>query len=77
MAVTRGCGGKGIMEGTGMWISGGLVALFGIIGLFVSARAGAEEAVAYYGGLAFFVFAVLFILLLMKKSFDHAEASRH
>ena len=65
------------MEGSGTWIWGGLVALFGIIGLFVSARAGAEEAVAYYGGLAFFIFAVLFILLLMKKGFDHREAQRH
>jgi hypothetical protein len=65
------------MEGTGKWIWGGLVALFGVIGLFVSARAGAEEAVAYYGGLAFFIFAVLFILLLMKKGFDHEEAHRH
>ena len=65
------------MEDTGKWIWGGLVALFGVIGLFVSARAGAEEAVAYYGGLAFFIFAVLFILLLMKKGFDHREAQRH
>jgi hypothetical protein len=65
------------MQGTGKWISGGLVALFGIIGLFVSARAGGEEAVAYYGGLVFFVFAVLFILLLVKKGFDHQEAQRH
>ena len=30
------------MQGTGKWIWGGLVALFGIIGLFVSARAGVE-----------------------------------
>ena len=65
------------MEGSGTWIWGGLVALFGIIGLFVSARAGAEEAVAYYGGLAFFIFAVLFILMLVKKGFDHRESHRH
>jgi hypothetical protein len=65
------------MEGTGKWIWGGMVALFGVIGLFVSARAGEEEAVAYYGGLVFFVFAMLFILMLIKKSFDHQEAHRH
>jgi hypothetical protein len=65
------------MAGTGKWIWGGMVALFGIIGLFVSARAGLEEAVAYYGGLAFFIFAALFILMLIKKSFDHQEAHRH
>ena len=65
------------MEGTGKWIWGGMVALFGIIGLFVSARAGEEEAVAYYGGLAFFIFAVLFVLVLIKKGFDHREAHRH
>ncbi len=65
------------MEGTGRWIWGGMVALFGVIGLFVSAHAGEEEAVAYYGGLVFFIFAMLFILMLMKKSFDHREAHRH
>lgn len=64
------------MEGTGKWIWGGLVGLFGVVALFVSAQSGQEQPVGYYGGLAFFVFAVLFILLMIKTSFDHHEAHK-
>ena len=61
------------MQGTGNWILGGLIAIFGIVGLFVSSGAGTEQPVAYFGGLAFFIFAMLFILLLIKRGFDHAK----
>ncbi len=40
----------------------------GVAGLFVSSRAG--YGVAYYGGLLFFVFAILFVMLLVKAGFD-------
>ena len=38
-------------------------------GLFVASNAG--FGVAYYGGLLFFVFAVLFVMFLVKESLDH------
>ena len=37
-------------------------------GLFVASRAG--HGVGYYGGLAFFLFAVLFVMLLIKTSYE-------
>ena len=40
-------------------------------GLFVASKAG--HGVAYYGGLAFFVFAVLFIMLLVKVGFGESR----
>ncbi len=40
----------------------------GVAGLFVSSHAG--HGVAYYGGLLFFVFAILFVMLLVKVGFD-------
>ncbi len=45
--------------------------IMGLIGLFVAERAG--HGVAYYGGLVFFVFAILFIFLLIKHSYDREE----
>lgn len=65
------------MQGTGKWIMGGLMALMGLIGLFVAARGG-DNPVAYYGGLGFFAFAVLVIMWWIKSAFDHAErGGRH
>ena len=40
----------------------------GVAGLFVASHAG--HGVAYYGGLLFFVFAILFVMLLVKAGFD-------
>ena len=53
----------------------GLVAIMGIAGLFVAERAG--HGVPYYGGLTFFVFAVLFFFLMIKHGFDRAEGIRN
>lgn len=50
------------------WIFGALTAAMGIGGLFVAAREG--HGLAYYGGLAFAAFAVLFVMLLVKASYD-------
>ena len=52
-----------------------LVALMGIVGLFVAERAG--HGVPYYGGLTFFVFAILFVFLVIKHAFDRAEGIRN
>ncbi len=46
------------MGASGRWILGGLIGLFGIIGLFLASRA--HDPVMYFVGLLFFVFAVLF-----------------
>jgi hypothetical protein len=61
----------GRMGNAGTWIWSGLVALMGLAGLFVAARG--EHGVPYWGGLVFFVFAVLFIFYMIKRGFDHAE----
>jgi hypothetical protein len=49
----------------------GAVGIMGLIALFLAARAG--HGMAYSGGLAFFVFAVLFIFLMIKRAYDKAE----
>ena len=56
------------MNHVGSWVLGAVTALMTVGGLFVAARAG--HGMAYYGGLIFSAFAVLFILLLIKTSFD-------
>lgn len=51
------------------WIMGGVTALLAVGGLFVASNAGA--GIAYYGGLLFFVFAVLLVFLFVRISYDH------
>lgn len=60
------------MSNVSSWVMGALTAIMAVAGLFVAARAGA--GLAYYGGLAFFVFANGFIFYLIKASFDLEEA---
>jgi hypothetical protein len=55
----------------GNYVLSGAVAVMGLVGLFVAARAG--HGMTYYGGLTFFAFAVLFVFLMIKRSFDKAE----
>ena len=57
------------IPGTFIW--SGVVAVMGLAALFVAARAG--HGMPYYGGLTFFVFAVLFIFLMIKRGYDRAE----
>lgn len=59
------------MGNAGNWVLSGLVALMGVVGLFVAARVG--HSMPYWGGLAFFLFAVLFVFYMIKRGFDHAE----
>jgi hypothetical protein len=61
---------------SGRWVWCGLVALMGLVGLFIAARSG-ESPVPYWGGIGFFVFAVLFTLLQIKQAFDHHEQRQH
>lgn len=60
------------MDGTGRWIAGGLVALLGVIALFLAARA-ADRGI-YLFGLALFAFAVSYVFALIKQGFDEREA---
>jgi hypothetical protein len=55
----------------GSFVWSGAVAIMGLVALFIAAHAG--HGVAYYGGLTFFVFAVLFIFLMIKHGYDKAE----
>lgn len=63
------------MQGTFAWIAGGVVAVIGLLGLFLSARA-VDLGFAGFG-LALFIFAVLYIFLQIKGAFDRLEAGRH
>lgn len=58
----------------GGFIFAGITSLMALVGLFVAARAG--HGAPYYGGLTFFVFAVLFVFLLIKHGYDKAEGLR-
>ena len=53
------------------WILGFCAAVMGIGGLFVASHTGA--GVGYWGGLAIFVFAVLFVFFLIRTTLDHEE----
>ncbi|MBT5048518.1 MAG: hypothetical protein HOM58_08435 [Rhodospirillaceae bacterium] len=57
------------MNHVGNWVMGGVTALLAVGGLFVAATA--AEGVPYYGGLLFFVFAVLLVFMFIKVSTDH------
>lgn len=59
------------MNNLGNWIMGGITAVLAVCGLFVASTAG--HGVGYWGGLLFFLFAVGFVFLLIKVSFDHAD----
>lgn len=63
------------MEDVARWVWCGFVGILAVLGLFVAAGAG--DAVGYWGGLGFFVVAVLFILHQVKLAFDHGERQAH
>jgi hypothetical protein len=60
------------MQGTFAWITGGVVAIIGLLGLFLSSRA-VDLGFAGFG-MALFFFAILYIFLAIKQSFDRAES---
>ena len=59
------------MNHLGNWVMGAVMAVMAVAGLFVAAKAG--HGVAYYGGLLFFLFALAFVFLLIKVSYDGWE----
>lgn len=59
------------MTNVSNWILGFCAAVMGLGGLFVASHAG--HGVGYYGGLAVFVFAVLFVFFLIRTTLDHEE----
>jgi hypothetical protein len=61
------------MQATLIWIGSGVVALLGIVGLFLSANA--RDNGIYLFGLTLFVFALVFIFRQIKDAFDRAEAA--
>jgi len=61
------------MQDFNRWVWSGIAFLFGVIALFVSARGGPGQPVAYYGGLLFFAFAIGFVLYQIKLHFDPAK----
>jgi hypothetical protein len=59
------------MKNVGTWVLGAAASIMAVAALFVAARAG--HGLAEYAGLGVFAFCVLFVFLLMKSSFDHAD----
>ena len=51
---------------TSVWILGGIMGLLSLVGLFMASHA--HDTVFYGTGLALFVFGVLFIFFLIRKS---------
>lgn len=71
-----GTAGTAGMDDFARWVWCGAVGLMGIVGLFVASGA-QTGTVGYWGGIAFFAFAILFIILQIKVHFDHVERRRH
>jgi len=63
------------MENVARWVWCGVTAVMAVLALFVAS--GASGPVGYWGGLGFFVVAVLFIMHQIKQAFDQAEAEAH
>ncbi|MGE0725072.1 MAG: hypothetical protein AB7O45_11900 [Alphaproteobacteria bacterium] len=61
------------MTGTGTFTLGGLIAILGIVGLFLAANA--HDPQMYVVGLIVAAFAVLFDFWLIKRWFDRAETA--
>ena len=59
------------------WLLGGIAALLGLGGLFLAARTGVASPVAYYGGIAVFVIALVCVFNLVKAAFDEAERMKY
>lgn len=53
------------------WVMGVFVGVLGLVGLVLAA--GAHDAPVHGFGLAVFVFAILFVFFLIKRSFDGAS----
>ena len=61
------------MQASLIWIGSGIVALLGIVGLFLSANA--RDTGIYLFGLALFAFAIIYVFRQIKDAFDRAESA--
>jgi hypothetical protein len=59
------------MQSIGNWVLGSLATAMGLLGLFVSSRA--KDTFIYSIGLVVAVACSLFVLNMVKQSFDDAE----
>ena len=60
------------MEGVGSWMINGVVALVGVLGLFLAANA--VDGGFYGFGLLLFLFATLFVFANIRNAYDTREA---
>jgi hypothetical protein len=77
VAMVAGLYVAGRVPGTATWVLGGISAFLGLGGLFVAARSGPHAPVGYYGGIVFFLIALLIVFYLIKLALDEAEKHRH
>ena len=61
------------MQGTGIWVLGGLVGIIGIVGLLLAAHA--EEGPIYIVGLIVFGLAIAVDGWLIKRGYDRAAGA--
>ena len=66
----------GKVPGTANWVLGGVSGFLALGGLFVAARSGPQAPVGYYGGIVFFLVALLIVFYLIKLGLDEAERHR-
>lgn len=60
-----------VLNYTGNWFLGACAAVMSVAALFVASHSG--HGVAYYGGLAMFLFCVLFVMNLIRTSTGNVE----
>ena len=77
LAIAAGLYVAGRVPGTGNWVLGGITAVLGMAGLFVSSRSGVHAPVGYYGGLVFFAVSLVIVFYLVKLALDEADRHRH
>ena len=77
LAMAAGLYVAGHIPGTANWVLGGIAAVLGMCGLFVSSRSGVHAPVGYYGGLVFFAISLVIVFYLVKLTLDEAEKHRH
>lgn len=63
------------MEGSGKWITSGIIVFVGILGLLAASRA--ADGAFYYGGFIVFIASVVYIFVTVGRYYDRVEAERH
>ncbi len=63
-----------MQTGVGDFIVGVMMAVFGLIGLFLAAGAADDEM--YVFGISLLIFAVVFVFGLIKQHYDRLDAAR-